>query len=882
MSRRASLATSLVALLASAVLVLSVLVTELPARGAAPRRSATHAAAAPRTAHASDRAPASALTGAKLSHQTKKALKVLLEQTRKLPRKALKKSSRPKLHKLVHLARAAKRHAAMQTCSSVHAMSVYRSTAARTKVLKKPRRRARHTLDKLAGLGARSGHVSLLLLSSHKAKKCGGGHPMSTLQEPRSTVLESTGDHLTVAVDLPQVNLLPETGDGKAFTSMNAPGTATPGAPGQPGIPEVSELFGVPDGAQVAVTVESATSVKVDNVNLYPTQPDAVDDAQPPDFGAPPYTAAFVPPAPVKGTVPASPASAASLGSARDTTIGRAGISTGQYTPKTETLKIFSQVVYTVSFVGGSHAFSVLTCSPWELSAARLVGGLLNSTLVNRSCVWHPRQCGEELMVITNPATLAEANTFASARVLLGFSTHVFQTGTAKGQIGATAPDIQAFIRSHVNSTSCVRPSYVAIMGDDKLVPTFVGADGIPTDNPYSTKDDGDELPDVAVGRILGNDASQVAAFVAKINHYESTPPTGAMLNHATIAAQFQDVDDDSANDGREARTFIQFAETARTGMMHKFISVDRVYRDSPSTTPTQFNDGTDLPSELLKPTFAWDGDGADVSAAWNAGRFLVVHRDHGWSDGWGTPFYTTADVNALTNDNDHLPVLLSVNCSSARYDDDDDSFVQTAVDKPTGGAVAAFGDTRDSPSWHNSQIALGFLDGLLPWTLAGEGPAAKQRLGDALINGKLRLAGLAPPPDGGTVAELHLWHLFGDPTMQMYGGDRDLVRLDPAQFKPVFQELAHPQPGDPPYQVVLTVPPGLAGQPLSLVRFDKGGVAQGVVGKAISDGSTQVTIKADLDQSTPYYVEVIANIDDAAPLAIPVQMPTPTPRPTS
>ncbi len=246
---------------------------------------------------------------------------------------------------------------------------------------------------------------------------------------------------------------------------------------------------------------------------------------------------------------------------------------------------------------------------------------------------------------------------------------------------------------------------------------------------------------------MLGNTPAQLDALLAKIIHYETAPPTGPMLNKAIMAAQFQDTDDvGEVNDGQEDRTFIQFAETARNGLAARGVAVDRIYEDNPTTNPLKFNDGTNLPNALKKPTFPWDGDGADVSAAWNNGRFMVVHRDHGWSDGWGDPFFTTTEVDALTNSNDNLPVVLSINCASARYDDDETSFVQNSLVKPTGGAVGAFGDTRNSPSWHNSQIALGFIDALLPSVLAGEGPSSKQRVGDALTHGKLRLAGLAPP----------------------------------------------------------------------------------------------------------------------------------------
>ena len=119
---------------------------------------------------------------------------------------------------------------------------------------------------------------------------------------------------------------------------------------------------------------------------------------------------------------------------------------------------------------------------------------------------------------------------------------------------------------------------------------------------------------------------------------------------------------------------------------------------------------------------------------------------------------------------------------------------MQQALVKPDGGAVGVFGDTRNSPSWHNSQIGLGFVDALLPSVLPSEGPATKQRMGDALINGKLRLAGLAPPSgpgisggDGNTRNELYLWHYFGDPSMQMWGGGHAPFVFNPELFKAVF-----------------------------------------------------------------------------------------------
>jgi hypothetical protein len=393
-------------------------------------------------------------------------------------------------------------------------------------------------------------------------------------------------------------------------------------------------------------------------------------------------------------------------------------------------------------------------------------------------------------------------------------------------------------------------------------VPTFAGINGIPSDLPYSMRNDADELPDVAVGRILGNDQAAVQTAVTKIIGYENTAPTAnGMLNKATIAAQFQDDD----NDGQENRTFIWFAETVRKGLVGRGVAVDRIYGEHPGNNPQRLNDGTSLPPELKKPTFGWNGTGAQVSAAWNEGRFMVIHRDHGWSDGWGTPGYGTADVQALTN-GALLPVVLSINCSSGAYDYDETSFAGESLVKANGGSVGVFGDTRDSPTWHNSQLALGFVDALLPSVLPGEGPAVKQRTGDALIRGKLRLNALAPiGADGSTRNEFYLWHYFGDPSMQMWGGGSSPFVFDPGLIQAVYRKTAG---GDPPYQVVLTnLPSQLSGQSISLLK--KGDV----VGKAFVNGDGTATIPASFGDGSvkPGDLKVAVDGDGTQPGTIPV-----------
>jgi hypothetical protein len=818
----------------------------------------------------------------------------LVNKTQSLPRAAASTAAKARL---LRRARHARSVASRRPCSAVRDLTSYRKALKSTRIRASARgRRNRARLrQRLAALAPASVTASRKLLSDRRTRSCGGGVTVPTIKSSRATVLRSDVNGMTVRVKLPALRFVPEDGGGKAWTKLVLPNTDSPQSPGDPGIPVSSSVIALPDGAKLQVKATKTESYTVDGVEVFPAQPEPVDQAagglapkpnfRAGDFAEQPFTVDSKQYA-TDALFPAAPAFGKELGDMRDLHIAGLHVPAAQYNPKTDKLKVLTDVQFDVTFVGGTKTFSDAPGSPWETAQNRLLGGLLNAGVVRqfeRPIVYQP--CGEELLVITNPATLASANTYATARRAAGFLTRVFQTGSAA--VGSTATSIQTFIRSHVNHPLCIRPSYVTIIGDDEFVPTFTtGPGGIPSDNPYSTRNDTDELPDVAVGRILGNTVAQLDAQLAKIIHYETAPPTGAMLNKAIVAAQFQDTDDvGEVNDGQEDRTFFQFAETVRSGLAARGVAVDRIYEDNPTTNPTKFNDGTAIPAALQKPTFPWDGDGADVSAAWNNGRFMVVHRDHGWSDGWGDPFFTTTEVDALTNSNDNLPVVLSINCASARYDDDETSFTQNALVKPVGGAVGVFGDTRNSPSWHNSQLALGFVDALLPSVLAGEGPSSKQRMGDALNHGKLRLAGLAPPSgpgiaggDGNTRNELYLWHYFGDPTMQMFGGGSPPIVFNPNVFKAVYKEFPIPKPGDPPpFLVEVTFPsnPALTGQPISLLRNGE------VIGKGIAgDGSASVPATFNDGAPPPGQLEIAIDAEGAAPLRIPVQGGTPPPPP--
>jgi hypothetical protein len=167
-------------------------------------------------------------------------------------------------------------------------------------------------------------------------------------------------------------------------------------------------------------------------------------------------------------------------------------------------------------------------------------------------------------------------------------------------------------------------------------------------------------------------------------------------------------------------------------------------------------------------------------------------------------------------------------------------------------------------------------VDALLPSVLPTEGPAVKQRVGNALIHGKARLAGLAPPSgpgitggDGNTRNELYLWHYFGDPSMQMWGGGAPPFALDVGdiQAQYVQQFTGPPQPDPPPYEVNVTLPLQLAGQTVSLLRNGQ------VIGKAVigPDGTAKIPASFGDGAPKPGELEVAVEPEGGTPVRVPV-----------
>ncbi len=656
-------------------------------------------------------------------------------------------------------------------CEAIARVRALRVAARAALPAETPSTRARLEADAL-GLEA-------ALLQRADTGACGGGAVVAAPGLRELRLLGASRRAVRVRVLLPAARLTGLDGAGTAYVRLAMAGMGLRGTPGSPALPARTERLAIPRGARLAARVVATSGYDLPDVLLAPRAREAVDAGP---FDDPPFqldAAAYA----RAGAEPAQPVAVRPLGRMRDIAVGGLELDGATYDAAARTLHVVTQIEVEVTFAGGGTFGRRDAISPWNRAAVPAYAGLVNwqAAAGQLEPVALP-DCGVELMIITSPALRPAADELAAARRAAGFSTSVGEVGSGPKQLGTTASAIQRAIRRQLAALCVRRPSYVAIVGDVDEVPTFLvptpdaltGWDGlIATDNPYGLADDADLLPDLAVGRIPARTLQHARIAVRKIVGYETAGPAdAAFYRNATVTSYFQaDTYADDSPHRYDARGFTLTSETIARALEAERKTVDRVYVADATSHPTYYLDGTAMPPSLRWPSTIWNGTGADVMAGWSAGRFLVIHRDHGAPDAWGSPDVLIRDVAALRN-GALLPVVLAINCASGMFDAAEQSIVERMVMQRGGGAVGAIADSRNSNTSANDQLALGLVDAMFPRTLPGVGPTtAIRRMGDVLVAGKAYMAtqtGVLYQDAGATESELSLYQWFGDPTMEI------------------------------------------------------------------------------------------------------------------
>ncbi|MBN1661921.1 MAG: choice-of-anchor J domain-containing protein [Anaerolineae bacterium] len=592
-------------------------------------------------------------------------------------------------------------------------------------------------------------------------------------------------------VSVPGIELEQVTVDDNVFQRVILPHTGRTAEVGRPELPTFARFVAVPLGARVDVEVVESRAETYPDVLVYPAQPPLPDQPLPAVEGEPVigrgtqgeeflFDAGFYA---RDVSYPVAPIVAQETGRLRDVPYVLVQFYPVQYNPATRTLTLHTYLRVRIRFEGGTGLFTggAPRAENFERMYRRL---FLNYDAIEapppRPEGFVTDATGADYLIITAPDFERPARDLAEWKTRRGLLTVVATTD----ETGSSLTEIDAYIQNAYDTWS-PRPAYVLFLGDAEQIPvhyvtmhsyhsTHTG-----TDLYYFTTAGDDYMPDMAGARIPASTEEEARRIVDSILQYEQDPPAdSSFYSNFQVAAYFQD----DNNDGTADRLFTQTSEEIRDYLVNNQSKTTTRCYTTNSTSPQYYYDGSPVPADVRAALLA-HSDRTCVTNNMNQGRFILNHRDHGISYGWGDPEYLSRDVRGLGYaDPEELPVVFSINCETAWFDSETDeegcdyvgssSFSEEFLVQ--NKAIAVFGATRVSYSWYNDALVKGYYDAIWSGMLPSFGSGSPfrddlYRLGDALGWGKAYLLTQYPPPNSTTLTTMEIHHLLGDATLEIW-----------------------------------------------------------------------------------------------------------------
>ena len=572
--------------------------------------------------------------------------------------------------------------------------------------------------------------------------------------------------------------------DGVTRQTVQIPGSFLPNNAGAPNLPGQSRWLAIPNGATASVRIVDFRTETLTDVDLAPAPriPLETEDGleYPTDLTI--YNrSALYPEQPVD----LSPATAI-----RGVGAVMLGVTPFQYNPVTRELLVYRDLKIEITFSGGDGHFGEdrLRNQWWDpiLQNTFLNTGSLEE--VTSRVVPGSRTPDYEYLIIcqNDPVFVTWANTLRVFRTEQGIRTGVVTIDEIGG-------NTRAAIEGYVDNAYAnwdIPPVAVLLLGDygDSGSPVGIFADDYHYDftavsDHYYADVSGNHLPDIAFARITANDETDLINTVGKGIAYEEAPPTNpAFYANPVIAGGWQ-----------TERWFILCDEVIYGFLANELgktpVREYAIYSGSPgSTWSTATNTATvvhyfgpfpglgyipNTPGHLND----WGGNATRLNADINAGTFMVQHRDHGGTDGWGEPAYYTSSLSGLFNDD--LTFVFSINCLTGKFDSSGDCFTE-AFHRYPQRAVGLIAASETSYSFVNDTYVWGMFDFMWPDFMPAYGPTGSPEWGDPTAHralpafgnasGKYFLQASSWPYNTQNKIDTHyLFHHHGDAFLSMY-----------------------------------------------------------------------------------------------------------------
>ncbi len=602
-----------------------------------------------------------------------------------------------------------------------------------------------------------------------------GFAPAETVQfeenwgDPGFTVVSQSPTGLEILYTVPSVTFDTIEVDGETMTTVGIPGVILPNNAGAPDLPGVGRFIAFPQHAAYKVEVLARKSVSYKMKVAPAAEIQAESDDSPPVYEKDPAIYgldAVYPPEPVLSSSPTT---------MRGVDVFILGITPFAYNPVREELEVFTNIRIKVTFEGGNGQFGDVSYR------SRWLEPMMKQHLVNYASLpavdfdARKKNAGREdecdyMIFSPNDSTfLSWADTIKDFRVKQGISTNVYNIA----DLGGTSTGIENKINSAYNTWSN-KPVAVLMLGDTSNMPTKKYSGYTLSDNMYADVN-GDNLPEVNIARMTARNSTDLSLLINKFIDYETSPPTDtSFYNNPIVAGGWQ-----------TERWFILCTEVVFGFLTNEEgKSPEREYAIYSGYPGSQWSTATNTstvvnyfgpnglgyipstPGHLSD----WGGNATRINNDINSGAFYMLHRDHGYEQGWGEPDYDTGDLSGLNNDD--LCFVMSINCSTGKYDASPECFAE-AFHRMTYGALGVIAASGTSYSFVNDTFVWGMHDSMWPHFDPGySGSTGDNQLMPSFANmsGKWYLqASSWPYNTSSKTITYHLFHMHGDAFTQLY-----------------------------------------------------------------------------------------------------------------
>ncbi len=569
--------------------------------------------------------------------------------------------------------------------------------------------------------------------------------------------------------------------NGFTEKAVHLDGVFLPNNEGYPDLAGTGRFIAVPQGSRAVLNIRSYRTETYSNIEIAPAPRIPWDDEDGP--------AQYVKRTDVysrNSFYPESPVTISEQTQLRGVDAVVLGVTPFQYNPVTKELIVYKDLDIEIRFEGGNGHFGE------DRFRSRWWDPILEDALLNYSSLPHisydrPNsivQGCEYLIIRPDGADFARwADSIKNFRVLQGISTDIVTITEVGGNVAST---VETYINNAYN-TWVVPPVAVLMLGDygtstanNLIAPIY---------NNYCASDNiladvnNDHMPDIAFARMTANDNAQLQVMVTKFLNYERNPPTSAVFYDKPITAL-----------GWQTERWFQICSETIGGFWRNAqgkhpVRINEIYSGTPGTvwstnvnTPVvvaYFGPGglgyiPATPQELG----GWTGGNATmINNTINGGSFMLQHRDHGSVSGWGEPSYSSSNINGLTNVNNQLTYILSINCLTGRYNYSSEVFAEKfhryTYNNQNSGALGVIAASQTSYSFVNDCYVWGMIDNFWPNFMPAYGQMYSQRgVLPAFGNcaGKYFLQQSSWPYNtGNKEVTYHLFHHHGDAFMTVY-----------------------------------------------------------------------------------------------------------------